>query len=286
MNWKLRGRVLDFQDRCQIMAVLNVTPDSFYDGGRYLSPDAAVERALEMEAEGADILDIGGESTRPSTLYGSVQAVDSDEECRRILPVVEAVRLRSNIPISVDTTKEPVARRALDAGADLINDISALEADPAMKDLVGAREVPVILMHDGNRSALKVDPVTEVKLYLEKRAADSETSGIARSKIALDPGLGFGKGPAQSLTLLQRLQDLVGLGYPVLIGASRKSFVWKTLGSTAAEALEGSLAAAAVAVSKGARILRVHDVKETVRVSQMVQAIAQSTDRPGESGCV
>ncbi len=282
MSWKLRGRVLDFQDRCQIMAVLNVTPDSFYDGGRYLSPDAAVKRALEMEAEGADIIDIGGESTRPPALYGSVQEVDSDEECRRILPVIEAVRLRSGIPISVDTTKESVARRALDAGADLINDISALEADPSMMDLVGARHVPVILMHDGSRSPLKLDPASEVKRYLEKRAADSENGGVSRFQIAIDPGLGFGKGPAQNLALLKRLHDLVGLGYPVLIGASRKSFIWKTLESTAAEALEGSLAVAAVAVFQGARILRVHDVKETVRVSRMVRAITQYAVSPGE----
>ena len=282
MSWKLRGRVLDFQDRCQIMAVLNVTPDSFYDGGRYLSPESAVERALEMEAEGADIIDIGGESTRPSSLYGSVRKVDSDEECRRILPVVEAVRQRSNIPISVDTTKESVARRALDAGADLINDTSALEADPSMMGLVGARDVPVVLMHDGTRSPLNLDPAKEVKRYLEKRAADSENGGVSRSQIALDPGLGFGKGPAQNLSLLKRLRDLVGLGYPVLIGASRKSFIWKTLESTAADALEGSLAVAAVAVFQGARILRVHDVRETVQVSCMVRAIAQSADRPGQ----
>ena len=281
MSWKLRGRVLDFQDRCQIMAVLNVTPDSFYDGGRYLSPYSAVERVLEMEAEGADIIDIGGESTRPPTLYGSVQEVDSDEECRRILPVVESVRLRSNIPISVDTTKGSVARRALDAGVDLINDISALEADPSMIELVVARDVPVVLMHDGSRSPLNLDPVNEVKGYLEKRAADSENGGVSRSQIALDPGLGFGKGPAHNLSLLKRLPDLVGLGYPVLIGASRKSFIWKTLESTADEALEGSLAVAAVAVFQGARILRVHDVKETAQVSRMVRAIAQAADRPG-----
>ena len=282
MSWKLRGRVLDFQNRCQIMAVLNVTPDSFYDGGRYLTPDAAVERALELEAEGADIIDIGGESTRPPALYGAIQDVDSDEECRRILPVIEAVRRRSDIPISVDTRKVSVARRALDAGADLINDISALEADPSMTELVAGRKVPVILMHDGSRSPSNFSPISEVKRYLQKRAADAENGGVSRSRIALDPGLGFGKGPAENLTLLNRLGDLVGLGYPVLIGASRKSFIWKTLESTAAEVLEGSLAVAAVAVFQGARILRVHDVKETVQVSSMVRAIIQSADRPGE----
>ena len=163
----------------------------------------------------------------------------------------------------------------------MINDISALEADPSMMELVVARDVPVVLMHDGSRSPLNLDPANEVKQYLEKRAVDSENAGVSRSHIALDPGLGFGKGPAQNLSLIKRLPDLVGLGYPVLIGASRKSFIWKTLESTAGKALEGSLAVAAVAAFQGAHILRVHDIKETVQVTCMARAIGQALDRPG-----
>ncbi len=273
MSWQLDGRVIDFRDHCQVMGILNMTPDSFYDGGRYSSADMAADRALEMEDEGADIIDIGGESTRPPALYGSVVTVESDEECGRVIPVIEAVRRRSIIPISIDTTKEKVARQALDAGADVINDISAMEADPGMVHLASGRNVPVILMHDGERSSLSSDPARDVRVYLQSRVQVALQGGVKSENIAVDPGLGFCKGPAQNLILLKRLQDLVGLGCPILIGASRKSFIWKTLESTAEEALEGSLAVASIAILRGAKILRVHDVKETVLLARMIEAI-------------
>lgn len=279
MSWDLGGRRLDFA-RTRVMGVLNVTPDSFYDGGRYLDAGVAAEHAARLREEGADIVDIGGESSRPP-LYGGGADVGAEEECRRVVPVIEAIRRRSDVPLSIDTVKAEVARRALDAGADIINDISAL-GDPGMASLAAERGAPVVLMHmRGTPATMQQnthydDVVAEVFGFLRQRLAVAVESGIDPSRVALDPGLGFGKSVEGNFALLGALGTLAEAGCPVLVGASRKSFVWKPLGLSPAEGLEGSLAAAVLAVERGARILRVHDVKETLRAVRLTESVLKT----------
>ena len=278
MIWSLGGRVLDFGDRVQIMGILNATPDSFYDGGRYLEPQVAISRGLAMAAEGASIIDVGGESSRPP-MYGEAEHVSAAEECRRVVPVVEGLRRQSDAFISIDTVKAEVAAQALDAGADIINDISALRHDSAMAGVVARTGAPVVLMHRrGSAATMQQDTyyrdlLGEVHGFLAARVEAARAEGIER--IAVDPGLGFGKSREGNLALLGALERFADLGCPLLVGASRKSFIWKTLGLTAEESLAGSLAAAVYAVGAGARILRVHDVAATLSAVRLIEAVRE-----------
>ena len=276
MIWELGSRPFYFGDQVQIMGVLNATPDSFYDGGRYCEPGVAVERGLELVEEGAAIVDIGGESSRPP-MYGVAEEVPVAEECARVLPVVAGLRRQSDVPISVDTVKAEVAHQALEAGADIINDISALRHDPAMAEVAARAKAPVILMHRRGTAATMQqnthydDLPGAVYAFLQERVRVAHAQGVER--VAVDPGLGFGKSPEGNLTLLGMLERFLGLGCPLVVGASRKSFIWKTLGFSAAESLEGSLAAAALAASAGVHVLRVHDVAATLRAVRLVEAV-------------
>ncbi len=272
MIWELGSRTLHFGDQAQIMGVLNATPDSFYDGGCYSEPSAAVERGLEMVGEGAAIVDVGGESSRPP-MYGVAEDVSVAEECTRVLPVVEGLRRQSAVPISVDTVKAEVARRALEAGADIINDISALRRDPAMAEVAAQANAPVVLMHGrGTEQNTHYDDLPgAVYSFLQERVCVARAQGVDR--VAVDPGLGFGKSPAGNLALLGMLEHFLGLECPLVVGASRKSFIWKTLGLSVAESLAGSLAAAALAARAGVHVLRVHDVAATLRAVRLVEAV-------------
>ena len=279
MIWKLGSRELDFAARAQIMGILNVTPDSFFDGGRYAGRQAAVARALEMVEEGADIIDIGGESSRPP-VYGEARQVSLEEECARVVPVVEEVRRHSDVPISVDTTKAEVVRQALQAGADIVNDISALRDDPEMVEVAASSGAPVVLMHRRGtpvtmqKNTWYEDLLGELKNFLTERIAAARAGGVALERIAVDPGIGFGKSVEGNLEIIRHLGEFADLGCPILVGASRKSFIWMPMGLKAEESLEGSLAVAVLSVAKGANVLRVHDVAATVRAVRMAEAIA------------
>ena len=257
------------------MGVVNVTPDSFSDGGCYLDPAAALAHARKLIAEGADILDIGGESTRPGA-----QPVSEDEELVRVLPLVEALR-DSSIPISVDTRRSRVMREALRAGASMINDVEALESPGALES-VASSHCAICLMHKkGDPATMQRDPrygdvVAEVKAYLAERIAAAEKAGIARSRIAIDPGFGFGKTPAHNLELLRRLDEFGSLGVPVVAGWSRKSTLGAITGKPVGERLAASLAAALLSVQHGAHILRVHDVTETKDALAVWQALRKA----------
>ena len=258
-----------------VMGIVNVTPDSFYDGGKRFDSARAAADAVEMVDAGAEILDIGGESTRPGA-----KPISFDEELRRVLPVIRELRKNLNVPISIDTYKEAVARAALDAGADIVNDISALQFDPAMAALVAAEGVPLILMHmQGVPRTMQREPhyrdvVQEVRDFLAERVGSANQAGIGKERLIVDPGIGFGKTLAHNLALLKNLKSLKTLGQLLLVGVSRKALIGKVLNAAAAEErLEGSLAAAVAAALSGANIMRVHDVSETVRALRVADAI-------------
>ena len=259
-----------------IMGILNVTPDSFSDGGEFDRVDAAVRRALEMQAEGASIIDIGGESTRPGA-----QPVNAEQEIARVVPVIEAIRRQSDIPISIDTSKPEVMRAAVRAGANLVNDVNALRAEGAVACCVELA-VPVCLMHmQGEPRTMQqnpeyVDVVSDVCDFLLQRAQACMDAGIARSQILLDPGFGFGKTLAHNLKLVARLDELCRLDFPVLVGLSRKSMFGAILDRPVDERLIGSVAAAVVAYGKGARWFRVHDVAETSDALRVCVSIDQA----------
>lgn len=260
------------------MGILNVTPDSFSDGGAFLDTDRTVAQAQAMARAGADIIDAGGESTRPGAA-----AVSAEEEIRRVVPVIEQLTTHhSPLTISVDTTKAAVAARALAAGARIVNDISALRFDPRMVDVVRDAGAGLVLMHmQGTPATMQSDPqyadvLGEVREFLAERIAFAEARGLKKSQIAVDPGIGFGKTVAHNLTLLARLEELRSLGCPVLVGASRKSFIGRTVNREVDNRLAGSLAAAGWAVGHGATILRVHDVAETVDTVRMLRALQQA----------
>lgn len=260
--------------RTAVMAILNVTPDSFYDGGRRPDLDTAVADGMAMAAAGADIIDIGGESTRPGAT-----PVSLSEESARVLPVIRALRRLTDIPISIDTYKAAVAEAALAEGADIVNDVSALTFDSAMADLVAAQKIPVVLMHmQGTPATMQLDPrygdvVAEVREFLAARVAFAVERGIERDKIIVDPGIGFGKTLDHNLTLLRGLPALAQLGQPLLVGVSRKGFIGKLLDTPAEERLEGSIAAAVAAVLAGAQMVRVHDVEATRNAIRVADAI-------------
>ena len=279
MIWQLgEARQLDLSTRAHVMAILNVTPDSFYDGGQYQEAEQAIERGLEIVAEGADVLDIGGQSSRPP-LYGERVEVSAAQECARVVPVIEGIRRQSDVPISVDTTRATVARKAIDAGADIVNDISAFTDDPDMLDVVASTGAALILMHRRGRpqtmqtNTRYEDLLGEVLGFLTDRVDEAVAGGVIKQRLAVDPGLGFGKDTAGNLSLIRHVGVFTALGRPVVVGASRKSFIWKSLGLQAEEALAGSIAVAVLAAARGAHILRVHDVVETVRALRMAELI-------------
>ncbi|MCS6831003.1 MAG: dihydropteroate synthase [Armatimonadota bacterium] len=265
------------RQRTVVMGILNVTPDSFYDGGRYAHTEAAVQRALQMVEEGADVLDIGGESTRPGS-----QPVPEEEELRRVLPVIEAVRERTDVPISIDTTKSRVAARALQAGACLVNDISGLGFDPRMAEVVARYGALCCIMHiQGTPQTMQQNPqyedvVGDISRYFEQRLTLAEEEGVPRENIWLDPGIGFGKTVEHNLEILRRLREFTALGLPLLVGTSRKSFIGRVLGDLPPEErLEGTAATVAIAILNGANAVRVHDVKEMVRVARVTDAVCR-----------
>ncbi|MBQ2901848.1 MAG: dihydropteroate synthase [Agathobacter sp.] len=250
-----------------IMGILNVTPDSFSDGGKYHGVDVALKRAEQMMHEGAAILDIGGESTRPGFI-----PVSEEEEMERILPVVEAVKQRLDIPISVDTYKSIVAEAAIQVGADLINDIWGLKADACMAELIAKKDVACCLMHNRSNTDY-VNFMDDVIVDLKECLVIADGAGIPRDKIMLDPGVGFAKSYEQNLEVLRNLGEIKTLGYPVLLGASRKSVIGLTLDLPSEERLEGTIVTTVAAVQQGCGFVRVHDVKENYRAIQMAQAI-------------
>ncbi len=263
-----------------VMGVLNVTPDSFSDGGEHFDPEAALDRALEMVEQGADILDVGGESSRPGA-----DPVPEEEELRRILPVIEHLAPRVRVPVSVDTYKAPVARRAVDAGASLVNDISGLRMDPAMAPTVAEKGCTVVVMHmRGTPRTMQTDTryddlMGEIFEALEGSIGAALEAGVPRERVWIDPGIGFGKSPEGNLVILQRLGELRSLGCPILVGASRKSFIGRALGiEDPKDRLEGSLAAAVLAVWNGAHVVRVHDVLETRRAVDLAWAVARARE--------
>jgi len=258
-----------------IMGVVNVTPDSFSDGGRFLAADAALEQALTLVREGASIVDIGGESTRPGS-----EPVPADEELRRVLPVIEALAGSVGVPISVDTMKADVARRAVDAGATIINDVSALRYDDAMVDVVAGTGCPVCIMHmQGMPKTMQEDPryddvVDEVLRFLEERLTYLLARGVSEEQVMIDPGIGFGKTVAHNLALLDGLSRFTALGRPILLGASRKRFLGAILGAEPGERVIGTVATTVIGYLAGAHVFRVHDVKpnfEALRVALAVR---------------
>ena len=271
---KTRHGNVDLSRRSVIMGILNITPDSFYDGGRRGDVTRAVRDGIAMVEAGAAIIDIGGESTRPGS-----RPVSEDEEAARVLPVLHGLRREVEVPISIDTYKSQVAQAALQAGADIINDISALRFDPEMISVVAREQVPIILMHmQGTPRTMQAEPryddvVREVRDFLAAQLTEALRRGVAQQAIVIDPGIGFGKTLEHNLALLRGLPALAALGAPLLVGASRKAFIGKVLGLDADERLEGSLAAAVAAILNGANILRVHDVRETVRAARIADAI-------------
>ena len=268
-SFPLGGRTL-------VMGVLNVTPDSFSDGGRYDTFEGARERALAMTREGADIIDIGGESTRPEA-----EALSLDEELERTIPVIESVAGEIGVPVSIDTYKSDVARSALDAGASIVNDISGLRFDPGMTPLVAERDVPVVIMHmqgtprDMQKNPTYDDVVGDIMRFLRARAGLAIDGGVKRERIIVDPGMGFGKTLEHNLEIIRRLDEFRSLGYPLLLGTSRKSFIGAVLDRPADERLLGSAATVALAIARGADLVRVHDVKEMVEVVKMADAIVR-----------
>jgi dihydropteroate synthase len=275
---------LELGNTTRIMGIVNVTPDSFSDGGRFFAPERALAQAEQLIAAGADILDIGGESTRPFS-----DAVSADEESRRVLPLIEKIAGRIPIPVSIDTTKAIVARRAIDAGASIINDIGALRLDPEMAAVAARFEVPVILMHmKGTPKTMQVEPVYadlfgEISDFFRAAVTHAEDNGVFRDKIILDPGIGFGKTTAHNLALVRHLDRIKALGFPVLIGSSRKAFIRKLLADTQgplptdSPAVEtGTQASVAAAVMAGADIVRVHNVETTRATVKIIDAIKNS----------
>ena len=263
----IRGRNFDTEKKCYIMGILNVTPDSFSDGGKWDSLDKALYHAEEMIGEGADIIDVGGESTRP----GYTKVAD-EEEISRVVPVIEAIRERFDVPVSVDTYKASVAKAALSAGADMINDIWGFRADPEMAKIVAASGAPCVLMHN-REEAVYHDLIGEMVTDLRESVGIALDAGVDPLHIILDPGVGFGKTYEHNLTVMNHLEEFIKMGFPVLLGTSRKSVIGLTLDLPKDERLEGTLATTVIGVMKGCSFVRVHDVKENKRVIQMSEAI-------------
>jgi dihydropteroate synthase len=276
---------LELGRRTCVMGVVNVTPDSFSDGGRFLDSRAAIDQGLRLAAAGADIIDVGGESTRPFS-----EPVPADEEIQRVVPVIAALAKTIRIPISIDTTKAAVARRALEAGAAMINDITALRSDPGLGALAAESGVPVVLMHmQGEPRIMQVAPryddlVAEIRLFLQQAADAAEERGVPRARLIVDPGIGFGKTAEHNLELIRRLPEFAGLGLPLLVGPSRKAFIRRLVKPEGDQDISpdhpavetGTQAAVAAAILKGAHIVRVHDVANTLATVKVADAIMNS----------
>ena len=261
-----------FSTKTFLMGVLNVTPDSFSDGGRYFSVDSAVRHGLQMAEEGADFIDVGGESTKPGS-----DPLPLEEELRRVIPVVESLAKQVDIPLSVDTYKAAVADAALHAGASMVNDISGFSADSSMSGVISRRQASVVVMHmKGTPKTMQENPeyddvVAEVYGFLDRQARQAGVAGI--QQVMVDPGIGFGKTLEHNITLIKRLREFRTLGYPLMVGPSRKSFIGTILNLSVSERLEGTAAAVAACIFNGANIVRVHDVKEMSRVARMSDAL-------------
>jgi dihydropteroate synthase len=256
-------------NRPLVMGILNVTPDSFSDGGKFIDPEHAIAQARRMVAEGADILDIGAESTRP---YGGMAPVTAEEEWRRLAPVLPAV-VALGVPVSIDTMKAAVAAQALAAGAAIANDVWGLQRDPAMAHVVAEHAVPVIIMHNRDAADAAIDIMADIAAFFGRSLEIAERAGIARNNIVLDPGIGFGKTPEQSVTAIARLGELKSFGLPLLIGASRKRFIDKISPAPSDRRLGGSIASHLSAVASGAAIVRTHDVAETVQALKVAATL-------------
>jgi dihydropteroate synthase len=279
---KIGDKTFKLDRQTIVMGILNVTPDSFSDGGKFFTIDDAVKHGLKMEKDGADIIDIGGESTRPGS-----NAISLDEEINRVVPVVDELVKKIKIPISVDTYKSEIAKKVLDLGVDMINDISALRGDNNLAKVVAIYNIPICLMHmKGEPKNMQVNPtyvdvVSEIHDFLKERSQYAISEGIEKENIIVDPGLGFGKrtgkGIEDNCEILSRLSELKNLGFPIMVGASRKTFIGNICGDDktlpVTDRLEGSLAAAFIAVSNGANIIRVHDVKETRRCIDIINRV-------------
>jgi dihydropteroate synthase len=276
---KLRSQTLVLGERTLVMGVLNVTPDSFSDGGKYEQPEIAVEQALAMERAGADLLDIGGESTRPGS-----EETSASEELDRILPVLEALRGRLKVPISVDTRRSTIAELAICAGAQILNDVSGLRVDERTAEVAAKHGVPLILMHmrgeprTMQRGPFALDVMRDVAQGLRNSVAKARKAGVAKAQIILDPGIGFGKSHAQNYELIEKLPQLAALGYPLLVGTSRKGFLGATLArggkpSPAEERIWGTAATVTASILGGAHIVRVHDVAEMVQVARVADCV-------------
>jgi dihydropteroate synthase len=277
MEWHLRDRILQLGPRPLVMGIVNVTPDSFSDGGRFAETEAAVAHGLELITQGADLLDIGGESTRPGAA-----PVSPDEELRRVLPVVERLAAQTTVPLSVDTFKALVARHCLEAGAQVVNDVTALTGDPDMAEVVRTAKAGVVLMHmQGSPATMQLDPrydavVADIGRFFEERLQAATGAGIERERIVLDPGIGFGKTLEHNLELLARLEEFQRLGRPVCLGVSRKGFLGRVLGRPVAQRLAGALAAVCFAQARRAvQLVRVHDVQETKDAVTLLAAIQE-----------
>lgn len=266
-----RGRTLALSGRTLVMGILNVTPDSFSDGGISAAPEAALATARRLAAEGADILDIGGESTRPGHTV-----IPADEEWARIAPVLRALPGVVDLPVSVDTWKASVAARALEAGAMIVNDIWGFSRDPDMARVTAEFGAAAILMHNQDEPQPDRDIIVQMRDFFARALDRAEAAGVKRERIVLDPGIGFGKTHAQNLAVLARLHELRALGFPVLLGASRKSFIGRIVETTPQERLPGTLAAHAIGVMTGVEIIRVHDVAAHVQAARIAEAIRQA----------
>ncbi len=279
-----RGKVLDLGSRTHIMGILNVTPDSFSDGGRYAEPGAALEHAREMVSQGADIIDIGGESTRPGA-----EPLTEEEEANRIIPIIERCSSELMVPLSVDTYKSSVAKKALRAGAGIVNDISGLRSSPDMAQVVADHGAAVVIMHiKGTPRDMQMNPVYrdvigEIRDHLEESAGIALKAGVDRDRIMIDPGIGFGKTLEHNLTILERLDEFRALGFPLVLGTSRKRFIGTVLNiEEPKDRIEGSAATVALGIQRGASIVRVHDVGYMTKVARMTDAIVRASTNTKE----
>jgi dihydropteroate synthase len=272
------NKILDFSKRSYVMGILNVTPDSFSDGARFFDLDAAIKHGMEMAEQGADIIDVGGESTRPGA-----DPVSADEEIQRTEPVIRELSKRIDIPLSIDTTKADVARRALDAGAEIVNDISALRADPEMVDVAVSYQAPVVLMHMlGSPKTMQqnicYDSIIEdITDFLKERIDFAINNGVERNKIIIDPGIGFGKSVGNdNFEIIREMRSFASLGLPVLVGPSRKAFIGRLLDAEVDERDIGTLATVSIAIHNGANIVRVHNVAQTKMAAKVADAVVRA----------
>ncbi|WP_132252812.1 dihydropteroate synthase [Natranaerovirga pectinivora] len=268
---KCGNKTFQFGTKTYIMGILNITPDSFSDGGNYFELYKAIEHANEMIKEGADIIDVGGESTRPGA-----DEVDVKTELKRVLPIVEKLVAEVNIPISVDTYKAEVAEKVLEAGAHMINDVWGLQREPQIANIVAKYNVPVVIMHNQKGTEYKTDIMESIKEFLKKSIQIAKTAGIQEENIIVDPGLGFGKNFEQNIEVMSRLGELNELGYPILLGTSRKSMIGKILDLEPKARVEGTLSTTVMGIIQGVDMVRVHDIKENFRTIKVTDKIVRS----------